>query len=227
MNIGSVAKYMETRPVGALGGRRYFSVMILLVERADGIHVLFEQRSRKMKTQPGDVCFPGGRMEEGETPLECALRETFEEIGIDRQQIRVLGQFDSLYEISSITMHTFLGVIQEEALGHLKLNSAEVEQVFLVPWDFFLKSEPKIFESQFVQKVDEFPYEEIGVPKDYRWRTGKNPIPIYQYDLRPGDVVAEACPGETETRRQTIWGLTGRIIWKLTDELGRLPDFEG
>ena len=97
MNIANVEKFMDGRKPGAIGQRKDCAVLIPLVERADGMHILYEQRSTKMKTQPGDVCFPGGRMEPGETPAECALRETEEEIGIPADKIRILGQFDSIY----------------------------------------------------------------------------------------------------------------------------------
>ena len=63
MNINYVEQFMDGRKPGAIGFRKDCAVLIPLVERADGLHLLFEQRSSKMKTQPGDVCFPGGRME--------------------------------------------------------------------------------------------------------------------------------------------------------------------
>lgn len=156
-------------------------------------------------------------MEEGETPAQCALRETWEEIGIRAEDITLLGQFDTLHEIASITMYTFVGKIQEEALQHLKLNEAEVEQVFTVPWEYFVKNPPKVYESQIVQKVETFPYEETGIRPDYKWRTGKNPIPIYQYDLRPQDALAWV--GEERESRQIIWGLTGRITWWFVESM--------
>lgn len=61
--------------------------------------MVFEVRAAGLKTQPGDICFPGGRMEEGETALQCALRELKEETGISPSDLRVLGQFDTLHEI--------------------------------------------------------------------------------------------------------------------------------
>lgn len=194
MKIDVIKSRMEHWKVGAIGERRYYSVMILLLERKDGLHILFERRSCKLKAQPGDICFPGGRMEAGETPLECALRETEEEIGISRNQIEVLGQFDTMYEIASITLHTFVGVIEEKDFFAAKLNDAEVDKIFTVPFDFFLQKNPMVYESKIVQKVDDFPYEETGIRPDYKWRTGQNQIPIYKYN------------------EDVIWGLTGRII---------------
>lgn len=205
MNISRVENFMAGRKPGAIGQRRDCAVLIPLVEREDGMHFLFERRSSEMKTQPGDVCFPGGRMEPGETPAECALRETEEEIGIPAGKIRIIGQFDSIYEVSNLTMNTVIGVISEEDLESLKLNEAEVAQVFTVPYQFFLETEPIRYEYEVVQKVDDFPYEAAGIRKDYRWRVGKNSAPIFHY-------------GEG-SERQIIWGLTARITMWLVEKL--------
>jgi len=205
MNITRIENFMTERRPGSIGRRKDCAVLIPLIEREDGLHILFEQRSSKMKTQPGDVCFPGGKMEEGESVIACALRETEEEIGIPKDRIRVLGQFDSLYEISQLTMNTVIGVIEEEDLEHLKLNPAEVDQVFTVPYRFFLEEEPMIYEYDVIQKVDGFPYEAAGIRKDYRWRTGRKKTYIFHY-------------GEGK-EQQIIWGLTARITMWLVEKL--------
>lgn len=205
MKISDVEQLMEGRTPGAIGLRKDCAVLIPLVEREDGMHLLFERRSSKMKTQPGDVCFPGGRMEIGETPVECALRETEEEIGIPAERIRVIGQFDSIYEVSNLTMNTVIGAINESDLAGLKLNPAEVDQVFTVPYRFFVETEPIRYEYDVVQKVEDFPYEAAGIRRDYRWRVGKNSAPIFHY----GD-------GDS---RQIIWGLTARITMWLVEKL--------
>ena len=205
MNISQVEKFMEGRKPGAVGKRRDCAVLIPLVQRKDGMHILYERRASHMKTQPGDVCFPGGRMEPGETPAQCALRETEEEIGIPADRIRVLGQFDSIYEVSNLTMNTVIGVIEEADLELLNLNPDEVDVVFTVPYRFFLETEPIRYEYEVVQKVDDFPYEAAGIRKDYKWRVGKNSAPIFHY-------------GEG-AERQIIWGLTARITMWLTEKL--------
>ena len=205
MNIAEIEKFMTGRKPGAIGMRKDCAVLIPLVERKDGLHILFERRSSEMKTQPGDVCFPGGRMEAGETPAECALRETEEEIGIPAEKIRIIGQFDSIYEVSNLTMNTVIGVIEENNLEDMKLNPDEVAQVFTVPYQFFLETEPIRYEYEVVQKVEDFPYEAAGIRRDYRWRVGKNSAPIFHF-------------GEGE-KRQIIWGLTARITMWLVEKL--------
>ena len=51
---------------GLLDGRRSYAVLVPLVEREDGIHVLYEVRALTLRRQPGEVCFPGGHIEAGE-----------------------------------------------------------------------------------------------------------------------------------------------------------------
>ena len=64
-------RYADHVP-GLLGARHSYAVLCPLVERPDGLHLLFEVRSAALHRQPGEVCFPGGRMEAGETPEQCA-----------------------------------------------------------------------------------------------------------------------------------------------------------
>ena len=72
-----------------LEARHEYAVLCPLVERPDGLHLLFEVRSAGV-SQSGETCFPGGQMEPGETPADCALRETEEELSIPRAEIRLL-----------------------------------------------------------------------------------------------------------------------------------------
>ena len=205
MNLQQIEAFMKDRTPGDVGKRKNCAVLIPLVEIDGELHVLYTQRSSRLKTQPGDVCFPGGVMEPGETPLQCAVRETEEEIGIPIDKIRVIGQFDSIYEVRNITMHTIIGVIEQEDLQLLNPNPDEVAKVFTVPYRFFEEVEPYIYEYDVVQKVDDFPYEEMGVNPDYKWRVGRNLVPIWHY-------------GEGEDR-QLLWGLTALITLWLKQKL--------
>ena len=70
-----------------LEARHEYAVLCPLVERPNGLHLLFEVRSAGV-SQSGETCFPGGQMEPGEAPADCALRETEEELSIPRAEIR-------------------------------------------------------------------------------------------------------------------------------------------
>ena len=190
MDINDIKEKMKGRKPGVIGDRKEFAVLIPLVKRADGLHLLFEKRSRNIK-QPGDICFPGGRIEEGESITECALRETDEEIGIT--DVEVIGQFDSILEVNRITMHTVVGVITEESIKNARINPDEVADIFTVPLDFFASAEPMSHTVRIIQDTADFPYEETGIRKDYKWRVGHQEIFIYHYENR------------------IRWGLTARI----------------
>lgn len=189
---------MAGRKPGIIDGTREFAVLIPLVERDGRLHILYEKRAEGIK-QPGDVCFPGGKIEEGESIIECALRETAEEIGIT--DIEVLGQFDSILEVGRITMHTVVGIIKESDLEKAVINPDEVAEIFTVPADFFSESQPIIFTGKMVQEVTGFPYEETGIRPDYKWRVGKQDIYIYHYE------------------KWIIWGLTARITRWFTEKM--------
>lgn len=190
IDINGIKEKMAGRKPGVIGDRREFAVLIPLVERADGLHLLFEKRSGNIK-QPGDICFPGGRIEEGESIIECALRETAEEIGID--VVEIIGQFDSILEVNRITMHTVVGIVTEEALKNARVNPHEVADIFTVPLEFFVTTRPMSHTIRILQDTADFPYEETGIRKDYKWRVGSEEIFIYHYENR------------------IIWGLTARI----------------
>ena len=190
MDINGIKEKMAGRKPGVIGDRKEFAVLIPLLEREDGLHLLFEKRSGNIK-QPGDTCFPGGRIEAGESITECALRETAEEIGIT--DVEVIGQFDSILEVNRITMHTVVGIVTEGALKIVRLNSDEVADIFTVPLDFFVTAEPMSHTVKIIQDTADFPYEETGIQKDYKWRVGQQEIFIYHYEDR------------------IIWGLTARI----------------
>lgn len=209
MRIADVEARLRDRPVGVIGGQRACSVLLLLTEKAGEMHILFEVRARQGIAQPGDVCLPGGRLEAGESPLACALRETREEIGLSAEDIRLLGPFDTMHEIGGITIYTFVGAVEAVRLASLRPSPEEVETVFTVPYAFFARTQPLLYEARIVQDVADFPYEGTGIRRDYPWRTGRNQIPVYLY-------------GEGAERR-IIWGLTGRIIRWFVRETGDCP----
>ena len=123
------AVFAERKP-GAEGNFKFFSVLVPLIEKEDDLYLLYEVRAKNMERQPGEICFPGGELEPVETTEECALRETWEEIGIPQEQIRVITQLDTLYTYSNFAMYCYLGVIPEAALEHLQFSENEVDEVF-------------------------------------------------------------------------------------------------
>ena len=94
-----------------LNGRGEFAVLVPLVERPEGLCILYEVRAEGIR-QPREVCFPGGKMEVGEDAIACALRETWEELGIEARHIEVLGRLDFLHLRSEGLMHPVLAHVE-------------------------------------------------------------------------------------------------------------------
>ena len=63
------------------------SIIIPLIDINEEVHILFQVRAKKLKSQPGDVCFPGGKIDKFETPKEAALREIDEELGLPAREL--------------------------------------------------------------------------------------------------------------------------------------------
>ena len=73
------------------------SVLLLFWREADDLRVLLTRRAAHLRGHPGQMAFPGGRLEPGEGPVEAALRETEEEVGLSPQSIEVLGRLDDAW----------------------------------------------------------------------------------------------------------------------------------
>lgn len=175
-----------------LGTTERCAVLVPLVETGSGVSLLFEVRARHLKRQPGEVCFPGGRMEPGETATACALRETVEELGIPPAALRVIAPLDFIHTQSGLLLYPILA--QVDGSAPLRPSADEVAETFLVPLSFFEETAPVVYTYPLTPQVgDDFPYESLGLDR-YDWRGGTVEVPIYQYG------------------GHAIWGMTGRIV---------------
>lgn len=108
------------------------AVLLLLYPRNGEMMVLMTRRSSLLRHHPREVSFPGGAVEPGETLGEAALRETFEEVGIDRSSIELLGLLGSGAVRGS--GRSFSGIVGHcETPPKTRLNPSEVELVLEVP----------------------------------------------------------------------------------------------
>jgi 8-oxo-dGTP pyrophosphatase MutT (NUDIX family) len=113
----------EHTPIGE-SWTRHYAVILPLVELDDGEgpRILYEVRAQKLDRQPGEVCFPGGEIEPEETPMQAALRETREELGIAASEISVIAPLDLYHPPSDIVVYPFLAEIRQDVLTRLSLN---------------------------------------------------------------------------------------------------------
>lgn len=113
---------------------------LLLRPSAEGepFHVLFTRRSALLNSHRGQIGFPGGRREAWDaSPTATALREAYEEIGLDPLRVTILGSLDP---VKALDLHPVIPIVGEASLrlGELTMNPEEVAAVFSVPWTHFL-----------------------------------------------------------------------------------------
>ena len=170
---------------------RRSAVVIPLIQKPDGIHVLFEVRSARVDRQPGDICFPGGAAQDGESPVQTAVREACEELLISPEQLDIIGPSDMFHNESLLVCPFAAWLTGYEGT----FSKDEVSEVFTVPLQHFLDNEPFMCRSRMVRERDEdFPYELIAGGKDYKWPPRIDDELFYKL----GD--------------HTLWGITARIL---------------
>ncbi|MGO1058262.1 NUDIX hydrolase [Planococcus sp. FY231025] len=201
MDAKKITEKIKTHKPQVLGSRNFskYSILLPLVQKDGEVHVLFETRSEELRRQPGEVCFPGGRIDPGDTSAKfAALRETNEELGISEDEISEVFPLDYIVSPFGMIVYAFAGFIDPSAT--FEPNPAEVGSLFSVPLSFFLENEPRIYQIQFdVQPEDDFPYELIEGGRDYSWRAREMEEYFYLYEDK------------------VIWGLTARILAHFID----------
>lgn len=203
---------------GILGKEEFFnSVVMVLLMKIDGeYHFVFQKRADGIR-QAGEICFPGGKIDESDKTLEqVALRETCEEMGICPDKIEIIGSLDTLVAPMGVTVDAFIG-IANVSLDDLKINTQEVARVITIPVDYFLQHTPEQY-NVFVEVhhsmrnkdtgevVDLLPVEQLGLPAAYKspWGNFRYNVWVYNTDLA------------------VIWGITARIVREVAQKINRL-----
>ena len=136
------------------------AVALPLVEKDGQVCVLFEKRSDNV-LQPGEVSFPGGRIEpDDSSPQEAAVRETCEELGLRPERIEVIAPLDIMVSPFNAIVYPFLIKILNPEL--INPNWEEVAEIFYVPLDYLLNYDP-LYKSLLVtvDYTEDFPFELI------------------------------------------------------------------
>lgn len=169
------------------------SVLIPIVKKNNEDFILFEVRSKTLRSQPNEISFPGGMIEENETPIAACIRETCEELGTIDSNIEIVSELDLFLSPADIIIHTFVGFIHD--LESLNPNIDEVDHIFLVPLSHLLENEPLRYKNEVrVVPNKNFPYDLIPNKENYKFKSGNYDSLFYKYN----DYV--------------IWGITGKIL---------------
>ena len=215
MDIESIKKILPEVP--DIIGREFAlstAVLIPLIKIDGEFHILFEERNANIR-QGSEICFPGGKVDNSIdcTFLDSAVRETVEELGIDRENIEVIGCFNTLTSHMGVIVNTFIAEIKVSSINDLKLAPNEVARVFTLPVSYFKENPPQIYKIRIEAKpsyIDEdgneivtFPCKELGLPERYLkpWGNNNHRVVVYQ------------------TGKGVIWGMTAKVVLELVNLL--------
>lgn len=124
------ARQVRRRPLPP--GVRRAAVLLPLVHAPEGAALLLTKRSEAVEHHKGQISFPGGGLEDGESPLHAALRETYEEIGVRAADVEILGELDEEEAaVSGFLVTPFVGLVPYP--NRLRLSPEEVRAVLQVP----------------------------------------------------------------------------------------------
>lgn len=186
-----------------LGSRNFskYAVMVPLIQKEDGIHVLFEVRSLQLRRQPGEICFPGGRIDlEDADEKAAAIRETNEELGVEPNDVTDVYPLDYMVSPFGMIIYPHVGFIANPE--KVQYNPMEVGEIFTVPLAYFLNNPPQIHHVEFKAVPEkDFPYDLVVGGKNYNWRTRGIEEYFYIY------------------QDKAIWGMTARILAHFIDLL--------
>ena len=200
MNIKDIKeKVKNNKPyINGWERMRRAAIIIPLVEVNNEVCILFEVRAKKLNSQPGDICFPGGKIDGNETSKEAALREMFEELGMEN--VDIINELDIVVRYDGIIIHPYLGIIKD--INEISINESEVDHVFYVPLNYLLSHEPLEVNSKLkFERPDEFPYDLIINKENYKFREANFRSLFYKYE------------------KYNIWGITAEMLKDFLEKL--------
>jgi 8-oxo-dGTP pyrophosphatase MutT (NUDIX family) len=119
-----------------IAAARAAAVLLPIVDRPQGLTILLTLRASDLRAHSGQVAFPGGKIDPGETPGEAALREAREEIGLEERFVESLGWLDPYLTGTGFRIAPLVALVEPGFA--LKVNRLEVDEVFETPFAFLM-----------------------------------------------------------------------------------------
>jgi 8-oxo-dGTP pyrophosphatase MutT (NUDIX family) len=221
MNIEGYTRLIEAvhDPCRIINSTDFFhsGVLIPFFVRDGELRVLFERRATGIR-QGGEVSFPGGAVESGidRNSEDAALRETSEELGIPREEIRVDGKFGSFLNPSGILIDAYIGFLDVDDETDLPFSPIEVEELFSLPFSYFFENNPEVYTLRIEMQpaytdpegneIVGLPARDLGLPQRYHQAWTGRPHSVYVYPSKP----------------HVIWGITAKILVNLAERCREL-----
>jgi len=137
--LGALRRTLAKRPAEEfrINWLKRASVMIPLVPIEGEWHLLFSRRSPELSVHSGQISFPGGGAHRGEELVDAALREMYEEVGVEPSIVEVIGRLDDVITRTGFLVAPFVGVLATRP--DYVLQESEVDEVFEVPMEHLLR----------------------------------------------------------------------------------------
>ncbi len=195
---------------GIMGREDYFqsAVLVPLIQLEESWHLLFQVRAANIR-QGDEICFPGGGFDpdKDRSFQDTALRETYEELGIKRESIELLGPLDTLITPMDVLVEPYLAILHISSLSEMEISRDEVASIFTIPLDELevlsfenyqvrMEMHPFSINPEDGRKEIHFPGRDLNLPERYHDSWGNQMHNILAYRSHAG----------------TIWGITARIL---------------
>ena len=149
------------------------AVLVPIISNKEGYKILLTQRSKKLDDHAGQISFPGGRIDNSDkSPKNTALREAYEEIGLNESSVEILGHLDAYATATGFRILPIVSIIKENF--DTKINPIEVESIFYLPMEFLMnpenhKKERGTYKRQSTSYKIEYEYNVIPYENHHIW----------------------------------------------------------
>lgn len=181
------------------------AVNICIVNINEKQYIILEKRAKGIR-QEGEISFPGGKKDDkDENFMQTAIRETCEELGIEKNKIKNTRYFGTLVSATAVILEVYISELSISDFSELNFNKAEVEKLLFVPIDYFFETKAKEIKIKCYNKST-IDLKNFNIPEKYQkdWELPDRKIFIFEFD------------GEA------IWGMTSEVILEFINFLNKM-----